>query len=120
MFFFFSLYTSDERRLLTVAEEDIYFTFVYQIGIMMEDHPTEENVSTRHVEITWCGHSFPDYVDVVARLKNPLDVKKHMDEHGGPMVLNYRFIKDFTKGVEDSWSINALNQFFLAEPNFLE
>ena len=110
------MYTQEERKLLAVAEKDIYFTFVYQV--LIEDHPTEMNNSNRYVEITWCGHSFPDYVDVVARLKNPLDVKRHMDEHGGPMVLNYRFIKNFTKGVEDSWSVNALNQFFLMEPNF--
>ena len=80
---------------------------------MMEDHPTKENESTRHVEITWGGNSFPDYADLVTDLKNPIEIKKYMDEHGGPMVFNYRFIKDFTKEVEDSWTINAMNQFFL-------
>jgi len=108
-----SMYTNDQRSLLTVQEEDVYFTFIYQIGIMMEDHPTRENESTRHVEITWGGHHFPNYVDLVADIKNPIEIKKYMDERGGPMVFNYRFIKDFTKGVEDSWTINAMNQFFL-------
>merc|ERR1719397_456681 len=97
----------DERSALSVEAEDIYFGFCYQVGIMMEDHPTEENQSIRHVEITWVGHSFPNYLELVMNSKNPLEIKSYMDEHGGPRGLNYRFIKDFTKGVEDTWSINA-------------
>ena len=34
-----------------MVPSDIYFSFVYQIGILMEDHPTEENKSIRHVEV---------------------------------------------------------------------
>ena len=113
-----SAFSPEERSLLTVSEEDIYFSFAYQIGIIMEDHPTIENASTRHVEIMWVGHSFPNYVDIVAKHKNPLEVKKHMDARGGPMVLNYRFIKDFTSDVEDTWRINALNHFFINNPNY--
>lgn len=113
-----SSFSPEERGLLAVSEDDVYFSFAYQIGIMMDDHPTLENVSTRHVEIMWVGHSFPNYVDVVAKHKNPLEVKKHMDARGGPMVLNYRFIKDFTRDVEDTWQINALNHFFINNPNY--
>ena len=111
------MFTSAEREALALDQEDIYIGFSFQVGIMMEDHPTEENQSTRHVEITWVGHSFPDYAQVVEKFQNPLEVKKFMDQHGGPMVLNYRFIKDFTKGVEDTWSINALNHFLILSPN---
>ena len=113
-----SAFSPEERGLLAISEEDVYFSFTYQIGIMMDDHPTIENASTRHVEIMWVGHTFPNYVDVVAKHKNPLEVKKHMDARGGPMVLNYRFIKDFTTGVEDSWKINALNHFYINNPNY--
>ena len=102
---------------MSLEKEDIYISFSFQVGIMMEDHPTEENQSTRHVEITWVGHSFPNYSEVVERSLNPLEIKNFMDQQGGPMILNYRFIKDFTKGVEDSWSINALNHFFILSPN---
>ena len=69
------------------------------------------------MEITWVGHSFPNYSELVSRLGNPLEIKKYMDQHGGPMGLNYRFIKEFTKGVEDSWSINAVNHFLFLSPN---
>ncbi len=113
-----SAYSPEERRLLAVTDDDIYFSFAHQIGIMMDDHPTIENASTKHVEIMWVGHSFPNYVDVVAEHKNPLEVKKHMDAKGGPMVLNYRFIKEFTTDVEDTWQINALNHFFINYPNY--
>ena len=40
-----------ERKSLALDPQDLYFSFVYQIGIMMEDHPTEENQSLRHVEV---------------------------------------------------------------------
>ena len=113
-----SAYSPEERRLLAVSEDDIYFSFAHQIGIMMDDHPTIENASTKHVEIMWVGHSFPNYVDVVAEHKNPLEVKKLMDAKGGPMVLNYRFIKEFTTHVEDTWRINALNHFYINNPNY--
>ena len=102
---------------MALQQEDIYIGFSYQVGIMMEDHPTEENQSTRQVEITWVGHSFPDYSGVLEKFKNPLEIKNYMDQQGGPMILNYRFIKDFTKGVEDTWSINALNHFLILRPN---
>ena len=26
-------------------------------------------------------------------------------------ILNYRFIREFTKGVQDEWTINAINHF---------
>ena len=101
----------------------------------MEDHPTEENKSIRHVEvkyfliepclinflqITWVGQHFPNYLDVIDKCGSPIEVKKFMDEHGGPQILNYRFIREYTKEIEDSWTINALNHFMLLDPNIDE
>ena len=126
-----SLFKPTERAALGIEIEDIYFSFVYQIGILMEDHPTEENKSIRHVEvcnalsyflflnlilqITWVGQHFPNYLETVEQCGSPLEVKKYMDANGGPQILNYRFIRDFTKGVDDSWTINALNHFMLLD-----
>ena len=116
------MFTADEREALATREEDIFFGFSYQVGIMMEDHPTEENQSIRHVEITWVGHSMANYAEEVTKamdLQNPFtEIKNMVDRSGGPIILNYRFIKEFTKGVEDTWSINALNHFFLYRQNF--
>ena len=107
-----SLFSLPQRSSLAVSEEDIYFSYVYQIGIMMEDHPTEENKHIRHVECTWVGHSFPDYYQAVEQFKgDPIKIKRHLEECGGPMIMNYRFIRDYTKGVEDAWTINAVNHF---------
>ena len=115
---FYSLFDKDQRSALAVDTEDVYFSFVYQIGILMEDHPTEENKSIRHAEITWVGQTFPDYMGVIEKCDgNPMEVKKFMDERGGPQILNYRFIRDYTKGVEDSWTINALNHYMLLDPD---
>eukprot|EP00090_Calanus_glacialis_P003549 TRINITY_DN12615_c0_g1_i1.p1 TRINITY_DN12615_c0_g1~~TRINITY_DN12615_c0_g1_i1.p1 ORF type:complete len:229 (+),score=49.40 TRINITY_DN12615_c0_g1_i1:35-721(+) len=112
------LFNKTERSALSMVPSDIYFSFVYQIGILMEDHPTEENKSIRHVEITWVGQQFPNYQEVIEQCgNNPMEVKKFMDLHGGPQILNYRFIREFTKEVEDSWTINALNHFMLLDPN---
>eukprot|EP00092_Neocalanus_flemingeri_P011678 GFUD01012588.1.p1 GENE.GFUD01012588.1~~GFUD01012588.1.p1 ORF type:complete len:228 (+),score=50.49 GFUD01012588.1:32-715(+) len=113
-----SLFNLSERATLAIDAKDIYFSFVYQIGILMEDHPTEENKSIRHVEITWVGHHFPNHHDVIEECGgNPMEVKRFMDENGGPQILNYRFIKDFTKDIEDSWTINALNHYMILDPD---
>ena len=112
------MFSKAERESLRISLENIQINFIYQIGIMMEEDPVEENKHTRHVEITWVGHSFPNYLEVVENCKNPLEIKNHMDQEGGPRILNYRFIKDFTKGVENTWSINALNHFLILSPNY--
>ena len=51
-----SLFDNEQRSTLAIDIKDVYFSFVYQIGILMEDHPTEENKSIRHVEITCVCH----------------------------------------------------------------
>ena len=41
-------------------------------------------------------------------------VMEKMETHGGPVVLNYRFLREFTKGVDPSttfWTISAINHF---------
>ena len=116
----FSLFSKTQRSLLSIDAKDIYMSFVFQIGILMEDTPSEEEEGkhTRHVEITWVGHTFPDYLGVVEECGgNPVSVKRYMDERGGPQILNYRFIREFTKGVEDDWTINALNHWLIMDPH---
>ena len=74
----YSLFDNDQRSALAVDTADVYFSFVYQIGILMEDHPTEENKSIRHAEITWVGQTFPDYMGVIEKCDgNPMEVKKY-------------------------------------------
>ena len=92
----------DDRRLLAVSEDDVYFSFVYDINF---------NVLTKNLKIVWVGHFFPNYIDVIAEHKNILEIKKHMNAEGGPMVLNYQFIRKLTTNVEDTWRINGGKAF---------
>ena len=109
-----SLFTLPQRSALSVEKDDIYFSHTHQIGILMEDHPTEENQQIRHVECTWVGHTFPNYQEIMDQCGgDPRKIKQVLNEKGGPIILNYRFIREYTKGVEDSWTINAVNHFRL-------
>lgn len=111
-----SLFSLPQRSALAVSTEDVYFSHTHQIGILMEDHPTEEDQYIRHVECTWVGHTFPNYQSVMEECGgDPRKIKEYLSERGGPIILNYRFIRDYTKGVEDSWTINAVNHFRLYE-----
>ncbi|KAH9635278.1 hypothetical protein HF086_001934 [Spodoptera exigua] len=72
-----------QRQLLSIEKEDIFYAFPYQVGVMFDD------ADKRWVEITIVQ---PEYQDKI-------------------FILNYRFIREFTKGVEDSWWINIVNHF---------
>ena len=91
---------------------------------MMDDDPIEENKHTRHVEITWVAHALSKEVEdamtehslEVLRPKESCEkLQEVLDETGGSTILNYRFIREYTKGVEDSWTVNAVNHFKLMD-----
>jgi len=113
-----------QRQLLSVKKDDIFISFIYQIGILMEDIKREEGSQpeapehTRHVEITFVCHSHPVFSEAMEdneRFKNYAEIKAEIDNRGGPVVSNYRFIRDMTKGVDDQWTINVVNHFLLQE-----
>jgi len=111
-----SLFTMKQRSELNLEKDDMYFSFPYQIGIMMDDEPDSNGNYGRQVECTWVAHAFKNYVEILEDFNgNPMKVKEHMDEVGGPTILNFRFIRDFTKNVEDSWTVNAMNYFKIVE-----
>ena len=120
----FSLFSKEERESLRISLENIQINFIYQIGIMMEDDPVEENKHTRHVEITWVAHALSkeqeeavtEHSMEVLRPNETFDkMKEVLDETGGSTILNYRFIREYTKGVEDTWTVNAVNHFKLMD-----
>ena len=52
--------------------------------------------------------------------KSAKSLKDLIHINGGPTVLNYRFLREFTKGVDPSttnWSISAINHFKINDPN---
>ena len=99
--------------------------------------PLDIKQNRRWVEITFVAHSHPEsddkfdekIVSVVQendRHKGSMvkgSVKKLqeiVESIGGPVVLNYRFLREFTKGVDPSsthWSISAINHFRMNDTN---
>ena len=124
LFLIRSLFSKAERESLRISLENIQINFIYQIGIMMDDDPIEENKHTRHVEITWVAHAMSKEAEdamtehsmEVLRPKESLEkMQEVLDKTGGSTILNYRFIREYTKGVEDSWTVNAVNHFKLMD-----
>lgn len=92
-----------QRQRLAVKLSDVYFCFLYQIGVIMDD-----NSKQRCLEATVVYHYMPGLEE--AR-RNPENVKQLEDK---VYVANYRFVKDCTKGAESDWTINQLNHFKMA------
>ncbi|CAH0697356.1 unnamed protein product [Spodoptera exigua] len=95
-----------QRQLLSIEKEDIFYAFPYQVGVMFDD------ADKRWVEITMCYHVFRG----LRHLKEagdlpPITIGVQPEYQDKIFILNYRFIREFTKGVEDSWWINIVNHF---------
>ncbi|XP_063545477.1 uncharacterized protein LOC134753508 [Cydia strobilella] len=95
-----------QRQLLSIDKEDIFYAFPYQVGVMFDES------DKRWVEITMCYH-------VLRGLKQmqesgdlpPVSLGIQPEYQDKIFILNYRFIREFTKGVEDSWCVNIVNHF---------
>lgn len=97
----------EQRQGLAVKLSDIYLCFLYQVGIIMDD-----NSNQRYVEATVVYHYMPG-LDEAKRNPEIMDgTVEQLQEK--VHVANYRFIRDYTKGVESDWIINQLNHFKLA------
>ncbi|KAG8180704.1 hypothetical protein JTE90_005801 [Oedothorax gibbosus] len=99
----FSSLTVKERQDLLIKVTDILFAFPHQIGIIFDD-----NNQKRFAEITVVYHCMNDFEELKAQGKvltenSREDVK----------ICNYRFIREYTKGVESDWTINRLGHFKL-------
>ena len=108
------------KERLAVSTEDIWYHFIYQIGVIMDDHdPTD-----RQVEITYIAHHIKEknvnMEKAIEKMQDKLWSEKQNTsrafvetmeeiEGPGPELLVYRFIRNYTKGVEDSWTINGIN-----------
>ncbi|GAB6032444.1 hypothetical protein CHUAL_011082 [Chamberlinius hualienensis] len=101
----FKLLTPAQMQWFAVQEEDIYLSFPYQLGIMLEDI---DGVQQRHVEITFCCHCLLGLKNVKDDIQGPSDLMRYKDRI---FVGNCRFIKEFTKGVKSDWTMNVFNVF---------
>ncbi|XP_055599262.1 m-AAA protease-interacting protein 1, mitochondrial [Uranotaenia lowii] len=99
-----------QRFDLQVNKDDIYFSFPYQVGVMFDEE--NEESQKRYVEITMVFHVLKGLRTMVERGEQiPLNIGVMPEYRDRISICNYRFIKEFTKGVESDWTVNVVNHF---------
>ncbi|CAG9764909.1 unnamed protein product [Ceutorhynchus assimilis] len=102
--------TLGQRDLIPIKADDVYFSFPYQIGIMFDQDGSE--AQKRFVEITMVYHVMRGLSRMRSQGEEPPINMGLLPEYQDRLsICNYRFIKEFTKGVDSDWTINLLNQF---------
>ncbi|XP_035905132.1 m-AAA protease-interacting protein 1, mitochondrial [Anopheles stephensi] len=99
-----------ERYDIQVDKEDVYFSFPYQVGVMFDE--SNDDSQKRFVEITMVFHVLRGLKGMIERGETvPLNVGVLPEFRDKISVCNYRFIKEFTKGVDSDWTVNVVNHF---------
>ncbi|XP_053673523.1 m-AAA protease-interacting protein 1, mitochondrial [Anopheles nili] len=99
-----------ERYDIHVDKEDVYFSFPYQVGVMFDE--SEDDSQKRFVEITMVFHVLKGLKGMIERGESvPLNVGVLPEFRDKISICNYRFIKEFTKGVDSDWTVNVVNHF---------
>ncbi|XP_050525244.1 uncharacterized protein LOC126896479 [Daktulosphaira vitifoliae] len=93
----------DEIRDMAFKSEDMYFYFPYQVDIVTN----EQLKDRRFIEVTMCYHAIHNLEEIKKRNEDMEDIQKELKS--SIYVLNYRFIREYSKGVEDAWTVNAIN-----------
>jgi len=103
----FSAFNVKERHDLFIKITDILFAFPYQVGIIFDD-----NSQKRFAEITVVYHCMKDLEKITSQGRDvsiEMGFKEQVKED--IQICNYRFIREYTKGVESDWVINRLGHF---------
>lgn len=80
----------------------------FQVGIIFNDEKDQK----RFVEVTMVYHALRGLAQMRSRGEEPPINMGVMPEYRNRIfICNYRFIREFTKGVESDWTINLLNHF---------
>ncbi|XP_049277363.1 m-AAA protease-interacting protein 1, mitochondrial [Anopheles funestus] len=99
-----------ERYDVQVDKEDVYFSFPYQVGVMFDE--SNDDSQKRFVEITMVFHVLRGLKGMIERGETvPLNVGVLPEFRDKISICNYRFIKEFTKGVDSDWTVNVVNHF---------
>lgn len=99
-----------QRYELMILKEDIYFSFPYQVGVMFDEE--DEASQKRFVEITMVFHVLKGLKEMVERGETiPLNIGVMPEYRDKISICNYRFIKEFTKGVDSDWTVNIVSHF---------
>ncbi|XP_037082742.1 m-AAA protease-interacting protein 1, mitochondrial-like [Pollicipes pollicipes] len=94
-----------ERCDLKVIRDNIGPIFPYEIGMIIEE---DDDIQKRWVEVTVCAHVHSNFAN-----RDRLSESEYVPPYQLPdfTVWNYRFIRNYTKGVNDSWVVNVVNHF---------
>uniref|UniRef100_A0A182NAR2 Juvenile hormone esterase binding protein n=1 Tax=Anopheles dirus TaxID=7168 RepID=A0A182NAR2_9DIPT len=99
-----------QRYDIQVDKEDVYFSFPYQVGVMFDE--SDDDSQKRFVEITMVFHVLRGLKGMIERGESvPLNVGVLPEFRDKISICNYRFIKEFTKGVDSDWTVNVVNHF---------
>ncbi|GAU88160.1 hypothetical protein RvY_00907-1 [Ramazzottius varieornatus] len=101
-----NLSTAD-RETFRRKDTDIYLTFPYQLGIIMDD----DDANKRWVEIMMVYHTLKNFEDLQKQNVNAQDLQKVSDRF---LFANFRFSRNFSKDVspdQSDWTINYINFF---------
>ncbi|CAG9862035.1 unnamed protein product [Phyllotreta striolata] len=111
-----SMMSLSQREEIAIESDDIYFSFPYQVGIIFNEEEGKEQ--KRFVEITMVYHTLKGLSSMRSRGEEPPMSLGMMPEYQKRIsICNYRFIREFTKGVNDEWTVNLLNHFKPADNN---
>lgn len=98
--------TPEQRQLIVVNDDDIQWIFPREIQFITKEN-VDEQKSRFFVEILVVVHAYRgeiEWQDLIANKEK--DVMARLENNYS--IANYRFIKEFTKGVEDDWTINYI------------
>lgn len=95
----------DQRKFIAIDTKDLFLKLIYEIGMIFDDESKR-----KFVEITALMQGFHGLGNL--RNQSVEELSKAMESSPDQIyICNYRFIKEYTKGVEGSWVINKLNHF---------
>lgn len=83
---------------------------VFKVGIIFNEEEGKEQ--KRFVEITMVYHSLKGLASMRSQGEEPpLNMGMLPEYQQNIFICNYRFIREFTKGVDGDWTVNLLNHF---------
>lgn len=81
-----------------------------QVGIIFNDDNQEDQ--KRFVEITMVYHALRGLAQMKLRGEEPPVNMGVLPEFRDKIcICNYRFVREYTKGIESDWTVNLLNHF---------
>lgn len=92
------------QQRMTFEPKHIVASFIYETGVIIEGEAERQK---RWVEVTVCTYINHKFADGMAFS----DLSKISVSNS--LICNMRMIREYTKHVEDSWTVNMVN-FFLA------